>query len=95
MHDAFDQKRFNFCKKKIFNYKTETETIDEIASNLIKLQIIMRNMKKTKASINLNVAFILINAVNDEAYALAKFYLKNMKNLTLCYVRKVMIIIIL
>ena len=88
MHDAFDQKRLNFLKKKFFNYKTETESIDEIASNLTRLQMIIRNIKKTKASTNLNVALTLINAVNDKAYALVKFHLKNMKNLTLIHIKK-------
>ena len=88
MHDAFDQKRFNFLKKKFFNYKTETESIDEITNNLIKLQMIIRNIKKTKTSTNLNIVFILINAVNDKTYALIKFYLKNMKNLILIHIKK-------
>ena len=50
--------------------------------------MIIRNIKKTEASTNLNVAFILINAVDDEAYALAKFHLKGMENLTLIHTKE-------
>ena len=87
MHDAFDQRRLNFLKKKFFNYKAETESIDEITNNLTKLQMIIRNIKETKTSMNLNVVLILINAVNDKAYALIKFHLENMKNLILIHIK--------
>ena len=88
VHGALDQGRLNFLKKKFFNYKAGTESIDEIASNLTRLQMIIRNIRETKASTDLNVALILINAVDDEAYALTKFHLKNMKNLTLIHIKK-------
>ena len=50
--------------------------------------MIIQNIKKTKTSTNLNVVFTLINVVDDKAYALIKFYLKNIKNLILIHIKK-------
>ena len=89
MHDAFNQKKFNFFKKKFFNYKTKTtKSIDDVCSNLFRLQMIIRDIKLTKISIDLNIAFILINSIDNEIYIMIKYHLKNMKNLTLIHIKK-------
>ena len=89
MHDAFDQKKLNFFKKKFFNYKTETtKLIDDVCSNLFRLQMIIRDIKSTKTSIDLNIALTLINSIDNEIYIMIKYHLKNMKNLTLIHIKK-------
>ena len=89
MHDAFDQKKFNFFKKKFFNYKIETtKSTDDVCSNLSRLQMIIRDIVSTKTSTNLNIAFILINLIDNETYIMIKYHLKIMKNLTLIHIKK-------
>ena len=89
IHDAFNQKKLNFLKKKFVNYKTEaTKSIDDVCSNLFWLQMIIRDIKSNEISIDLNIALILINSVNNKTYIMIKYYLKNMKNLTLIYIKK-------
>ena len=89
MHDAFNQKKFNFFKKKFFNYKTKiTKSIDDVYNNLFRLQMIIRDIKSNETSIDLNIAFILINSIDNETYIMIKYYLKNMKNLTLIHIKK-------
>ena len=89
MHDAFDQKKFNFFKKKFFNYKTETtKSIDDVCSNLFRLQMIIRDIRSTKTSIDLNIAFILINSIDNKTYIMIKYHLEDMKNLTLIHIKK-------
>ena len=89
MHNAFDRKKFNFFKKKFFNYKTKTtKSIDDVCSNFFWLQIIIRNIKLNETSIDLNIALILINSIDNETYIMIKYHLKNMKNLTLIHIKK-------
>ena len=89
MHDAFNQKKFNFFKKKFFNYKTKTiKSIDDVYSNLFRLQMIICDIKSNETSTDLNIAFILINSIDNETYIMIKYYLKNMKNLTLIHIKK-------
>ena len=89
MHDAFDQKKFNFFKKKFFNYKTKTtKLIDDVCSNLSRLQMIIRDIRLTKTSTDLNIALTLINSIDNETYIMIKYHLKNMKNLTLIHIKK-------
>ena len=89
MHDAFYQKKLNFLKKKFFNYKAEaTESIDNVCSNLFRLQMTIRDIRSTEASIDLNIALTLINSVDNETYIMIKYHLKNMKNLTLIHIKK-------
>ena len=89
MHDAFDQKKFNFLKKKFFNYKTKTtKSIDDVCSNLSRLQMTIRDIRSTKTSIDLNIALILINSIDNETYIMIKYHLKDMKNLTLIHIKK-------
>ena len=89
MHETLGQKRLNFLKKKFFNYKTEiSESIDEIFSELFRLQLIIQNIKIFETSTNLNVALIFINSMNNEVYALAKFHLKDMEDLILTHIKK-------
>lgn len=76
-------------KQKFFKYKIKViELIDEICSNLFKLQIIIKNIKNTKALINLNVAFIFINLINNETYSMTKYYFKNIKDFIFIYIKK-------
>ena len=78
-----------FLKKKLFNYKAETtKSIDDVCSNLFRLQIIIRDIKSNETLIDLNIALILINLIDKEAYIMIKYHLKNMKNLTLIHIKK-------
>ena len=89
VHDAFDQKKFNFFKKKFFNYKTKaTKSIDDVCSNLSRLQMIIRDIRSNETSIDLNIALILINSIDNETYIMIKYHLKDMKNLTLIHIKK-------
>ena len=67
MHDAFNQKKFNFFKKKFFNYKTKTtKSIDDVCSNLFWLQIIICDIRSNEILIDLNIALILINSIDNK-----------------------------
>ena len=77
MHDALKQSRLNFLKRKVFNYKAgPSESIDDVSSNLVRLQMTIRNIKSSEAPTDLDVAFTLINSVDDEAYTLARYPLR-------------------
>ena len=68
-------------KKKFFNYKAgPSESIDDASSNLVRLQMTIRDIKSSEASTDLDVALTLINSVDDEAYILAKYHFEEMKN---------------
>lgn len=74
----------NFLNKKIFNYKAGVaESIDDILSELSRLQIIIQGIKETEAPIDLDVAFTLINLVDNKVYVMARYHLKNKRKLTL------------
>ena len=89
MHDALGQGRLNFLKRRFFNYKAgPTESIDEVASNLARLQMTIKNIKATESPTNLNVALTLINSMKKDAYNMVKFHLKDMKDLTLNHIKK-------
>ena len=83
------KKKFNFFKKKFFNYKTETtKWINDVCSILFWLQMIIRDIRSNETLIDLNIAFILINSIDNETYIIIKYHLKNMKNLTLIHIKK-------
>ena len=89
MHDVLKQNRLNFLKRKFFNYKIESsESIDDVNSNLVRLQMIIRDIKSTETLIDLNVVLILINSVDDEAYILAKYHFEKMKKLTFAHTKE-------
>ena len=89
MHDVLKQDRLNFLKKKFFNYKVgSSESIDDVSSNLIRLQMIIRDIKSTETLIDLNVVFILINSVDDEVYILAKYHFEKMEKLILAHTKE-------
>ena len=62
--------------------------IDNICNSLFRLQRIIRDIRSKKISIDLNITFILINLINNEAYIIIKYYLKDMENLTLIHIKK-------
>lgn len=89
VHEALGQERLNFLKRRFFNYKAgPDESIDEIASNLSRLQMTIRDIKRTESPTDLDVALTLINAVERNAYTIAKYHLEKMKNLTLSHTKK-------
>lgn len=89
VHGEVGQWRLNFLKIRFFKYKAgATESIDDVCSNLSRLQMTIRNIKSTEAPTDLDVALVLINSVHDEAYTLAKYHLEAMDNLTLDHARK-------
>ena len=89
MHGVLGQSRLNFLKKKFFNYKAgPNQSVHDVSSNLIRLQMIIRNIKAIETPTDLNVAFTLINSVDDEAYALIKFPFEEMESLILVQVKK-------
>ena len=84
VHGAQGQGRLNFLLRKFFNYKAgASETIDEVASELTKIQLMIRDIKSTEAPTDLNLALVLINSVDNEAYTMAKYHLEDMQDLTL------------
>ena len=89
MHGALNQNRLNFLKKKFFNYKTESsESIDDVSSELFRMQMIIKNIKFFEISTNLNIAFILINFIDHETYTMAKYHLEDMEDLTLTHIKE-------
>ena len=50
--------------------------------------MIIRDIKSNETLIDLNIALILINSIENETYIMIKYYLKNMKNLTLIHIKK-------
>ena len=89
VHGALGQGRLNFLKRKFFNYKAgPSESIDDVSSELSRLQLIIRDIKDTEAPTDLDVALTLINSVDDEAYTLAKYHLEEMENLTLAHTKE-------
>ncbi|MCJ1268574.1 hypothetical protein MMC22_008462 [Lobaria immixta] len=81
--------RLNFLKRKFFNYGAgAAESIDDISSELSRLQIIIRDIKETKASTDLDVALTLINSVDNEAYMMAKHHLEDMRELILAHTKE-------
>lgn len=84
IHGAQGQECWNFLKRKFFNYKTgAAETIDEISSKLSLLQPTIRGIKETEVPTDLDVAFTLINSVDNEAYTIAKYHLEDLRDLIL------------
>ena len=78
VHGALGQGRLNFLKRRFFNYKTgPTESIDDVCSNLSRLQMTIKDIKEKEAPTDLDVALTLTNWVNDEASTLAKYHLFN------------------
>ena len=89
VHGAQGQGRLNFLKRKFFNYKAgSAETIDDISSELSRLQSIIRDIKETEAPTDLDVALTLINSVDHEAYTMAKYHLEDMRELTLAHTKE-------
>lgn len=89
VHGAQGQGRLNFLKKKFFNYKAGAEeTIDEISSELSQLQIIIQDITELEAPTDLDVALTLINYVESKAYTMAKYHLKDMRELILTHTKE-------
>ena len=89
VHGALGQGRLNFLKRRFFNYKAgPTESIDEVASNLARLQMTIRDIKATESPINLDVALTVINSVEGNAYNMVKFHLEDMEDLTLNHIKE-------
>ena len=49
------------------------------------MQMIIKNIKFSKISTNLNIIFILINFIDHETYTMTKYHFENMKDLTLIH----------
>ena len=89
MHGALGQSRLNFLKRKFFNYKTgPNESIDDVSSELSRMQMIIKDIKSSEASTDLNIAFILINFIDHETYTMAKYHFEDMEDLTLAHIKK-------
>ena len=84
VHGAQGRGRLNYLLKKFYNYKAgATETIDDVASELTNLQMMIRDIRSTEAPTDLNVALTLIDAVDNESYTMAKYYLEGQDDLSL------------
>ena len=84
VHGAQGQGRLNFLLRKFINYKAgASETIGEVSSELTRLQSMIRDIKATEAPTDLNLALVLINSVDNEAYTIAKYHLEDMRELSL------------
>lgn len=83
-----NQGKLNSLKRKFFSYKAgATESIDDVCSNLSWLRTTIKAIKATEAPTDLDIALVLMNSVDDEAYTLAKYRLEDMENLTLAHAR--------
>ncbi|MCJ1462699.1 hypothetical protein MMC07_001302 [Pseudocyphellaria aurata] len=84
VHGAQGQGRLDFLMRKFFNYKAgASESIDEILSGLSRLQLIIRAIEETEAPTDLDVAFIPISFMGNDAYIVAKYHLEDMHEITL------------
>ena len=84
VHVAQNQGRLNFLLLKFLNYKAGvSDTIDEIASELIKLQRTIRSIDAKEAPPDRLLALILMDSIDNEAFTLAKYHLENQPNLSL------------
>ena len=79
----------NFLKKRFFKYKAgPIESIDQTCSNLVWLQMAIKNIKETESPTDLDLALSLLNSVEGEAYNMVKYHLEDMENLTLAYTKE-------
>lgn len=89
VHGAQGQGRLNLPKRKFSKYKARAAaTIDEISSELSRLQLIIRDIRETESPTDLGVALTLINSVDNEAYTMARHHLEDMRELTLSPTRE-------
>lgn len=89
VHETLSQGRLNFLKRQFFiNRAGVTESINDILGKLSQLQLIIRNIRESKATINLDVAIAWINFVDNESYTMAKYYLKDMRDSTLAHTKE-------
>ena len=83
VHGAVGQGRLSLLKQRFHNYKAgPNETVDEVVGALTRLQQMMANIKERESSTDMNLALRLIASVDGEAYALTKYNLEEMKDLT-------------
>lgn len=61
------------------------ESIEHVKSELCRIREMIRNVRATEVSTEFDVAWALMNAVDNGAYDLAKYHLEEMKDLTLAY----------
>ena len=50
--------------------------------------MIIKDIKKTKSLIDLDMALTLMNSVQGDFYILAKYHLEDMKNVTLAHTKE-------
>lgn len=88
VHDPRKPGRLNFLLTKFCLYKAgSTETIDEVASELARLQTVIRDIDPREAPTDLAIALKMFNAINGDEYSFAKAMLEDVDNLTLELVR--------
>ena len=89
VHGVDSQGRMMMLKRKFYTYKARTdETIDEIASELTRIRLLIRNIRSSEAPSDFDVAMCLMNAVDHEQYEFVKLHLEEDNNLTLEYAKQ-------
>ena len=83
VHEAAGQGRLSLLKQRFHNYKAgPNETVDEVVGALTRLQQMMANIKERESPTDMDLALRLIASVDEEAYALTKYNLEEMEDLT-------------
>lgn len=78
------QSRLKFLKQKFFNYKARViKSINKISSKLSQLQLLRQDIRELEVQIDLNMAFMLINLMDNEFYIIVKYYPEDMRNVIL------------
>ncbi|MCJ1469940.1 hypothetical protein MMC07_008584 [Pseudocyphellaria aurata] len=86
VHSTYSQGQLYFLKTKFFLYKAgASESIEDIKSELCRIWEMIRNKRVIEVPTKFDVAWALVNAVDNKAYNLVKYHLEEMKDLTLAY----------
>ena len=77
VHETQSQGRINHLMRRFWTYKAgASEIIDEVASELTKLRMLIRNIDAGDAPSDRGIALTLINAIDNEAYNIVKYHLE-------------------
>lgn len=83
---TFGQSHLYFLKTKFFLYNAgASESIEDVKSELFKVLEMVRNVRTTEVPTEFDVAWALMNAIDNEAYELVKSHLEEMNDITSLY----------
>lgn len=86
VYGTYSQRRLHFLKTKFFLYKAGAEeSIEDVKSELCRIREMIRNVRATEVPTEFDVAWALMNAIDNKTYDFVKYHLEEMKDLTLTY----------